>query len=105
VYSCSARAVCSRPCPIVLRDHCLNCSVRLIPRCLSKLESREGRLKVWDWASRPTNLQDKMTSETSASVFLMCSANRDPWLFGTAMTNRCSARDAVTYSFRAASAH
>ena len=31
MYSCSPRAVGSRPCPMVLRDHCLNCSVRLIP--------------------------------------------------------------------------
>ena len=77
---------------------------RLIPPYLSKLESREGRLKVWDLASRPTNLQDKMISVTSASVFLMCSTNRDPWLFGTAMTSRRSARDAATYSFRATSA-
>jgi len=104
VYSCSARAMCSRPCPMVLRDHWLNCPVRLIPPCLSKLESREGRLKVWDFASRPTNLQDKMISVTSASVFLMCSTNLDPWLFGTAMTSRRSARDAATYNFRAASA-
>lgn len=104
MFSCSPRAVGSRPWPMVLRDHCLNCSVRLIPPYLSKLESREGRLKVWDLASRPTNLQDKMISVTSASVFLMCSTNRDPWLFGTAMTSRRSARDAATYSFRAASA-
>ena len=31
VYSCSPRAVGSRPCPMVLSDHCRNCSVRLIP--------------------------------------------------------------------------
>ena len=104
VSYCSPRAVGSRPCPMVLRDHCLNCSVRPISPYLSKLESREGRLNVWDLASRLTNLQDKMISVTSASVFLMCSTNLDPWLFGTAMTSRRSARDAATYSFRAASA-
>jgi hypothetical protein len=31
VYSCSPRAVDSRPCRMVLRDHCRNCSVHLIP--------------------------------------------------------------------------
>ena len=31
VYSCSPRAVGSRPCPMVVRDHCRNCSDRLIP--------------------------------------------------------------------------
>ena len=31
VYSCSPRAVGCRPCPMVLSDHCRNCSVRLIP--------------------------------------------------------------------------
>ena len=53
-------------------------SDRLIPPYLSKLDSREGRLKVWELASWSTNLQDKMISVTSASVFLMCSTNRDP---------------------------
>ncbi len=31
VYSCSPRAAGSRPCPRVVRDHCRNCSDRLIP--------------------------------------------------------------------------
>ena len=31
VFSCSAPAVGSMPCPMVLRDLCRNCSVRLIP--------------------------------------------------------------------------
>jgi len=31
VYSCSSRVVGGSPCPMVLRDHCRNCSVRLNP--------------------------------------------------------------------------
>lgn len=31
-------------------------SDRLVPPYIGKLESTEGRLKVWDLASRPTNL-------------------------------------------------
>ena len=31
VYSCSPLSGGSRPCPMVVRDHCRNCSARLIP--------------------------------------------------------------------------
>ncbi len=51
-----------------------------------------------------TNLQYKVISVTSASVFSMCSASRVPWLFGAAMTSKCSALGTATYSFRATSA-
>jgi len=73
VYSCSARAVCCRECPMVVRDHCRNCSDRLIPPYSALFDRLIPPYSVHPQTSalRPktTPLLDRVRENQSCQVF------------------------------------